>query len=433
MTRTQRRVLIVTSAFPPTVLADMQRARMLAYDLPSAGWEVEILTAGPEFQRKIWIEPDATSISPGSTPIHEVRPFASGFFRALRLRSVGWRALWPIYQLGCRLLRERNFDLVYITTTQFILFCLGPLWQARLRTPYVLDFHDPWVRDENPYRTTRHRIKLTLSTWLAKPLEKFVVGNAAGVVSVSPNYIDSLRRRYPDACSLRNERSTVIPFAATEHDSLPFRPTDNSSGVERTMIYIGAGGSIMAKSFKRILELLTLVRDKRLVESVRIYLYGTDGWWKEGQSKYLEDIAEAAGVTAIVIERPTRIPYSESLKKIHAADGLFVLGVDDSAYMPSKLFTYSLTGKPLLVCLHKDSQAKNHFERTPEIGTLIQFGDESAQARERDLALLESFLANVYGRVTFDRTETLTPYLSAAAAQQHAELFDRCLLRNSSH
>ena len=41
-----RRVLLVTSSYAPTMIADMQRARQLAWQLPEAGWQVEILCPG---------------------------------------------------------------------------------------------------------------------------------------------------------------------------------------------------------------------------------------------------------------------------------------------------------------------------------------------------------------------------------------------------
>ena len=40
-----RRVLIVTSSYAPTMIADMQRVRQLAWELPKLDWEVEVLSS----------------------------------------------------------------------------------------------------------------------------------------------------------------------------------------------------------------------------------------------------------------------------------------------------------------------------------------------------------------------------------------------------
>ncbi len=81
-----------------------------------------------------------------------------------------------------------------------------------------------------------------------------------------------------------------------------------------------------------------------------------------------------------------------------------------------------------MVCLHKDSQANVYFEKTPGIGHLIHFGDQSKEDEERDRENVRNFLSEVSERKIFDRRAILEPYLSAAAARRHAELF-----KNYSH
>ena len=141
--------------------------------------------------------------------------------------------------------------------------------------------------------------------------------------------------------------------------------------------------------------------------------------------KELELIATEYGLQEIVREEPTYIPYLVALQKIQVADGLLILGVDDPAYMPSKLFLYALTGKPLLVCLHPQSQAEEYFQKTPEIGHLIQF--ENQMTEESDLQSVKDFLDEVRQRKLMDRKKALNPWLSSAMSRQHVELFERCL------
>ncbi len=284
------------------MIADMQRARMLAWDLPTVGWEVEILTAGEEFQRPESIDAESSSLFNQEIRVHQVAPTNQWLFRLLKMRSIGWRGLRPLYRKGCELLQSGKFDLVYLSTTQFNLFCLGRLWQKRFHVPYVLDFHDPWVRDGGvSYTTTKHKFKLLISRFLAKPLEKFAVSGAAGLVSVSPLYIDQLRRRYPAARCLSEQRAVVIPFGATERDlpTSPPNPLHDTSTLP--IVYVGAGGSIMAKSFTQIIRLMRPLLSATSPQNVRvmIFLYGTDGGWRAGMPKYLEDLAAAEGAADI--------------------------------------------------------------------------------------------------------------------------------------
>ncbi len=403
----------------PTMLADMQRARMLAYDLPANGWDVEVLAPGVRFQRRAWIDDDVSTLPP-QVPIHEASPLRDGVFRALQVSSVGWRSFIPMLFLGCRILGKQRFDLVYITTTQFLLFCLGRIWKMLFRVPYALDFHDPWVRQGSRYVTVKQHWKTWLASKIARTLEKFAVNGAAGIVSVSPNYLKQLQDRHACAPGLQSGRSVVIPFAAMAQD-LPRAVSLRAATAERTIAYVGAGGSIMAKSFWRICELISQI-DPKVRHRLRIELFGTDSDWRPGTPKRLEGIAKEHGLDSLVSENPARITYTNTMQIISAADALLVLGVDDPAYMPSKLFLYALTGKPLLASLHAQSQANDYFRRLPGLGHLIHF--ECAEPRPNDVETTRSFIKEVVEQRMFDRRRLIASYLSPAAAQQHARFFE---------
>lgn len=419
------------------MLADMHRARMLAYDLPDCGWDVEVLTPSVAYQQPTWIDPNSVPLRPVNVPVHEAPLCWDGLFRRLTMRSVGWRALWPMYRLGKKLLQREQFDLVYITTTQFNLFCLGYMWWKQLSVPYVLDFHDPWRHESYEYVTTKSGLKFRASSALAVFLERVTVRDAVGLVSVSPNYLEQLERRYPGSNCLRKNRRAVIPFSATERDFSVVRvnnPLKHTCLTRDTLeiAYTGAGGSIMAKSFTRIMQSLARLRHKRpdLINRIRIRLFGTDSGWKPGDNKTLAQIAHCNGLGDLVDEQPERISYIEALELILKADGLLILGVDDPAYMPSKLFTYALAGKPLLACLHKHSQIKTYFDEMPGLGRLIFFQPNATQStsdEDSEDNKVEQFLVETASRQYFDRKGEIKNYLSCCASRRHAELFETCL------
>src|SRR5262249_18100649 len=149
-------------------------------------------------------------------------------------------------------------------------------------------------------------------------------------------------------------------------------------------------------------------------------------YWVPGDSKDLEAIAEQEGVGDLVEEQPARVSYLRAMDLILRARGVLVLGVDDPAYMPSKLFTYALTGKPLLACLHRDSQGNRYFREIPGLGRLIHFGADAAQEFSED-AEVHLFVTEMAIGRRFNRTAEISPYLSPAAARRHAELFEACL------
>ncbi|NQT12531.1 MAG: glycosyltransferase [Planctomycetes bacterium] len=424
----------MTSSIAPAMLADMHRTRMLCDELPHCGWSVEMLVPGVAFQRPVYVDPESATLRPDDVPVHEAAPCCDRVFQLLGMRSVGWRALWPMYRLGCRVLSRRRFDLVYISTTQFSLFCLGRLWQRRCGVPYVLDFHDPWLREQTNCGTTRHVLKRRISAWLSRYLERFALDCTAGLVSVSPRYLEQLSGRYPGVACALPERQAVIPFGATRRDFDAARaaePANRSTRDQATIevTYVGAGGSIMAKSCRRIVEALASLRAARpeLVNRVRIRLYGTNPFWKSGEPKELEVIAQRHGVGDLVVQRPRRIGYLAATRLILGADGVLILGVDDDGYMPSKLFGYALSGKPLLASLHRASPAYEYFRRIPELGHALWFDRHREMPPAEATRIVGAFLDEAAERRTFDRRCVLEPFLAPAMARRHAELFEACL------
>jgi hypothetical protein len=421
----QRTILLVTSGAPPLMLADAQRARMLCYDLPKLGWDCVLLVPSPEFFDKVWLDPEDAKALPKGIEVIQVKPAFEAAFRLLGIGTAGWRALLPLYWSGLEILESKKIDLIYITTTQFNFFCLGRWWHRKTGVPIVYDFHDPWYLERRRYKTSASALKTLLADGLSRFLEPYALRLGAGVVSVSPNYLTALRQRYPEMPCLQPERTRVIPFPATRKDfatAAPIRAEEL-----RKIVYVGAGGDIMRRSFEMILQCLARVGSARpnLLCGLAIEIFGTFVYWKEGDPKPLEELAESIGLRGLVREYPARIGYSAAIELIRNSDGLLILGVDDPAYQPSKLFTYAFSGKPLLACLHDESQARSYFERFPGLGELICFREEGPLPGE--LERVEKFVEDVRTRVRYNRASAMAEELSESSAQRHVEFFESLL------
>jgi len=90
----------------------------------------------------------------------------------------------------------------------------------------------------------------------------------------------------------------------------------------------------------------------RLTSNVSFHFIGT--------AKKVQPLAEKYGLcNSIVFEHPNRIPYLDVLKKLEAADGIFILGSTEPHYTPSKVYQAVLSKKPILAVLHEKSTAVN--------------------------------------------------------------------------
>jgi hypothetical protein len=95
--------------------------------------------------------------------------------------------------------------------------------------------------------------------------------------------------------------------------------------------------------------------------------------------------------------------------------------------MPSKLFTYAYSGKPILASLHRGSPALSAFREPPGIGQALWFGDQEEMPVADAANIVGTFLEEVSGRQQFDRRAWLEPYTAASMARRHAEVFEACL------
>jgi hypothetical protein len=425
-----RRVLILTGSWAPTMIADMQRARQLVWRLAEYGWHAEVLSPDASFQPPSCLDQDSAEFFASDITAHQVGHPAHRFFRALGVGGIGWRTIWPMWRAGRKLLASRHYDLVYISTAQFLLFLLGPAWHRQFGISYVLDLHDP------PYqRNAQHRhLKQRVAGRTSKHLEFRAVTAASGLISVSPVYLERLYHRYAgeDPAWLAAGRRAVIPFGYLHHDleeasrSAPER-RDSAPSAAR-IVYVGTGGTIMIRAFTLLCQVLSRLRARRdhLVDKVRIELHGTASAVGLDTEPHLARVAQNFGVDDLVTEKPGRVTYRRSVELLLGADGALILGVDDVGYMPSKLFTYAASGLPLLASVQRDGPALATFATIPRLGHAVWFG-------ERDMPIddaadvVAAFLAEVVGRRRFDRESDLRPYTASAMARRHAELFDACL------
>jgi hypothetical protein len=424
-----RRVLVVVGSYAPAMIADMHRARQLAWELPAQGWDIEILCADESYQPRSCLDPDGAAFFAPGIPVHRV-PQRFGFaFRVAGIGGIGPRALLPMWQAGRRLLRERRFDLVYISTSQTLLFPLGPALRRQFGIPYALDLHDPVVARGGKARSG---IKHRAARWLAGRIEARAVTAASGLVSVSSRYLDDLRLRYGSAgpAWLAPEQHAVIPFAVMPRDvdeaasQMPPPPRDETTRIT----YVGTGGPIMGRSFALLCRVLAHLRARRAdaVDGVRIELYGTASVVGRDVDGHLARVARKHGLTDIVSEAPARVTYRRSLELLLQSHGTLVLGVDDAGYMPSKLFTSLYSGKPLLATLHRASPALSALQGGADASRALWFGDNDEIPLAEAADIVAAFLADARARRVHDRRAALAEHTGAAMARHHADLFVAC-------
>jgi hypothetical protein len=358
-----RRVLIVSPHFPPLNAPDMQRARQALPYLRNHGWEPVVLAVAPEHAGSGVLDPALEQTYPADIRIVRVHGIAPGRTRWLGLGSLWWRCGGALRRAGAQLLAAERFDLVFLTTTQFDAFTLGPAWQRRFGVPYVVDYQDPWINSY--YHRTNTRPpggwwKYNFTQWLARRREPAVVRRAAGLVVVSDAYQRDLGAAYPEFDA---GRITLLPFGVNPADFAlagrhqPATPLIDFHDGNFHFVYAGRCGpnmsiamTVLFRAFRRY-----LASHPADAGRMRFHFIGTDYAPPPIGREWAMPTARDEGVAEFVSEHCYRVPYFDALHYLVHAGALMIVGSNDSTYNASKLFPYVLARRPLLIVFHAGS------------------------------------------------------------------------------
>ncbi|MBD2345486.1 glycosyltransferase [Anabaena subtropica] len=429
------KVLIISPHFPPINAADHQRVRMSLPYMEEFGWEPHILTVLPNYIEGVQ-DPTLVKTIPPHIPITHTKALSVQQTRRIGMSNLGLRCLPYLLKAGDRLLRQEKFDLIYFSTTVFLTMWLGSIWYQRFRTPYVLDFQDPWLSDYYKQAGTLPpggRFKYGFAQLQAKLLEPKALSKVAHVISVSPAYPKTLQQRYP---YLQSEQFTVLPFGAPEPDFTAlsslniqqniFNPNDG----KRHWVYVGRGGNDMALAVRSLF--LGIQSHRRhhpeIWQSMQLHFVGTSYAPGNLAVKTIEPIAQELGIADLVTEHPHRIPYFEALQVLVDSDAILLIGSDDPDYTASKLYPCILARKPILAIFHHQSSVVDILRRS-QAGQAITF---TSKQQPRDL--ISPVITQLNWLLSTDKgfqpnTDWLAfrPYTAREMTQKQCAVFDRCL------
>ena len=431
------RVLIVSPHFPPSNAADMQRVRLVLPYFREFGIEAEVLAVDAEGVASPQ-DPWLVDGLPKDVPIHRVKPLSLRWSKIPGLGTLSLRAMSVLRKAGHVLLREKTYDLIYFSTTQFTTQLLGPEWKKNFGVPFLLDYQDPWVsdyyRDHPEIVPPGGRLKYRLAHFFNSRNEPRAYRTCSGLTSVSPAYPKQLADRYPEAPV---PPSLVIPFPGDTRDlerareaavgQSVFDPNDGQTH----WVYIGRGGGDMAVAIRALFAALAEVPRP---EKLRLHFIGTSYAAAGAGLKTIEPLAAEFGLEDVVTEHPDRIPYSQTLRCLQDADALVVPGSDDPAYTASKIYPYLLADRPMLAIFHEKSSVTS-LVRDVGGGTIVPFtADDSLdelKTRIQALAFGHTSENQADRPVSLPQIpldlEKFKPYDARSQAEKLATFFRSCL------
>ena len=417
-----KRILFICPHYPPSNLAAVHRSRLFAQHLPALGWEPVILTADEKYYEEL-LDWELHELIPTSQRIVKVKAFKVG--RPRLIGDIGLRAFFQLRKKALYLLRNEQFDFLYIPIPSFYTALLGPYLHKKTGIKYGIDFIDPWVHQFSGSEQifSRH----WFSTQLAKILEPIAVKHASLITGVSEGYYLPVLNRNPH---LKNQAITAaMPYGGEDGDhefirrhesEVRSQTTDvrsqdsvNTDSTPATFKFIYAG-ALLPKAYKPLEEIFKALKHytKQLNDStsqqIQIHFIGTLGT--------IKPIAEKHGLFGkTVFEHPDRMPYLDVLKELEKADGIFILGSTEPHYTPSKVYQGVLSGKPILALLHEHSTAVKVLRESNAGIVITMNGEEDLDSLdERFLIELKKYLSWAQ---TFDSSKVDKEYFESFSAK----------------
>ena len=433
-----RDLLVVTYHFPPIQSAGVYRLVGLVKHLQARGWKITVLTV----QRSTHESHDAETLAliPDGVRVirtHSAEP-AAAMLRATRARARAvntadpvtppaprrknlprrvlggpWRAAvrvlsYPDHQIGWapRVAREvarfvqRHPGTVVLSSTPPHSTQLGVrLARAFVTFGWVADFRDPWTI---PLRQPKGRANLAFQ----RAMERWVLFGCDRVIANTAGNREGLLKSFG---KLDPGRVVTIPNAF-DTDTMPVAARADDAALACDIAYFGEVYPGMLDEYRDAVRLL-VARDAGAAPVLHVFGRVTD-----------DDVARVArdGLSAHIVFLGV-VSYTRSLALMRSARSLLLLLPEGEAMatcVPSKLYPYLFTGRPVFALVPRGDAARVVTET--EAGMVVAPGNvgATADALQRFVEAVRSGRAR--GAVADERRDAYD--MHRAAGEVHAIL-----------
>jgi glycosyltransferase involved in cell wall biosynthesis len=368
-----KKLLIVSYHFPPIVSAGVSRIVGLARHLKARGWNVSVVTVEKSYAERserasLARIPEDVSVfrtatyevdrynprfllckdgvgETGNARASSVRRLLAGvlkpFFAVLHPllsypdRQVGWFV--PLIRQMRMLLASGGYKLVLSSSpphsTQLPLVLL-----KRIRAfHWFADFRDPWTA---PPIYGKRTIGISISVLL----EKLVLKSCDRVIANTEGNRDALLKAFP----VLSKEKVVVVTNGFDENAIEEVEAVSQEEVNCDLMYTGELYEGMLELYTKAVSLL-----KEKGGAPRLFVYGSVG------SSVLENIEKYGLGDCIVLKG--EVSYAKSVSLMRKAKSLLLTVAHNArgaTWVPSKLYAYLFSGKPILAIAPEGDAAK---------------------------------------------------------------------------
>jgi hypothetical protein len=399
-----KNILIIYPHWPPSNLAGVHRARLIANYLPDFGWQPIVLTVKPEFYEEP-LDLDIEKTVSNKVIVHKVNAFP--IFKIRIIGDIGLRAFFQLRKGALKIIKETKIDFIWIPIPSFYTALLGRILYEKTNIHYGIDYIDPWIRDIK----NRINFRSIVSLIIARIFEPYSLKKASLISGVSEDYYKpAIERNFIN----RKIEHLAIPygFDPKDHDikienlKSPWTQINNC----KPMIYAGAflpnSGYFVQSLFTTIKK---LKEENRWDTNVHLFFLGTGNY----DHKSILEYASENALLEIVHEIRNRFPYLHILNLLNKAAGILVIGSTEPHYTASKIFQSLSSKRPIFAIFHSRSTTTNILRYCNSHHYLLEYNEwiDDLSFKNKLESILVSFLHQEYGwNVDIDKLMEYSSY-----------------------
>ncbi len=365
-----KKILIIYPHWPPSNLAGVHRARLIANFLPELGWQPLVLTVKSEFYEET---PDWDMLKTVSPDIQVYYTDAKTVRKPRIIGDIALRAFNNLKKEALKIIAAQKPDFLWIPIPSFYTAILGRILHDKTGILYGIDYIDPWIRDISK----RRNMRAILSLQIARLLEPYAVKNASLISGVSENYYRQVLER-----NFRNRllEHVAMPYGFDPHDheivleniELPWQNIANC----KALVYAGAFLPNAAYYTQKLFALIKEQIDKALWDkNMHLFFLGTGNY----PHKSITEFAKEAGISVQVHEIRQRFPFLHILNFLSKAYGILVIGSTEEHYTASKIYQSLLSTRPIFAVFHQNSSVCEVLEECNAANYLVKYIHEGLE------------------------------------------------------
>ena len=313
------------------------------------------------------------------------------------------RIFWyPLALRNARKIVEREqIDIIFSSSPPQTNHLIASAISTKYNIPWVADLRDPW---NDMYWNQKDSNRLKLLDKVDKKIEKNTLSKASRITSIGPTIANFLGKK------IKKEIDVIYNGFDTQGKTTEVERRGRNPGNPFTILYTGSI-SFQQRPVGLFQTLSKLIKQESSSFSLQVTFMGEYGAFLQ---KMINDYELGEFVTIV-----PSVSQRDVYKHLAMADLLLVLGIKDCNYgvIPSKLFEYLLSGKPILG-YGLENDADSILQDTRH-GKNFQFDDPNGNSAE--------FIKEVYeGRFQVpDNQESIQKYHRKVLTGQLAALFDQ--------